>query len=72
MDKFLSAFDASQPNPKNDTKKTAQFKVKTECVRVRCNASFDVEEVVDSKVEDEDGQMIWWTWDGKLEGFSDF
>lgn len=72
MDKFLSAFDASQQDPKNNTKKTSQLKVKTECVRVRCNASFDVEEDGDSKIEDEDGQMIWWTWDGKLEGFSDF
>ncbi len=54
--------------------------VKTECVRVRglerCRdertdeGQQEVPQADESEVDDDDDEMIWWSWDGKLVGFS--
>lgn len=54
---------------------------KTDCVRVRCSATSarsrgnergrkeNCVDEEDSK-SNEDNEMIWWSWDGRMEGFS--
>ena len=76
MDQLLSKSDLTTDGslkPTVGARKPTQAKVKTECVRVTCrDCEADFEETNKGEEGDEDGQMIWWSWNGKLEGFSDF
>ncbi|KAH8115643.1 hypothetical protein DFH11DRAFT_1296988 [Phellopilus nigrolimitatus] len=49
--------------------------LRTECVRVRARAGERADEREgedESGRNDEEDEMIWWSWDGKLEGFADW
>lgn len=60
--------------------------IKTECVRVRCRnwdqtrssthplatSTLEKNEEGENEEGDAGSEMIWWSWDGKLEGFSDW
>ena len=85
MDLALHAFN--DPSHSNDNHQTSasksKSKIKTECIRVRCHASNtdqrskETLESADSAdnvstAQDEDDELIWWAWDGKIEGFSEW
>ena len=79
MDKLVGQVFASSTEQSNgnDTKPSKGGRlwggVKTEGMRVRCTTlNEDVSEKNLQIEEDEDDEMIWWSWDGKLVGLGDW
>ena len=76
---MLQAFlnDACTGNAAQPGKKGPSRGVKTEGVWVGCRSSSVVEGVRldgggDGEEIDEEDEMIWWVWDGKIVGFADW
>ena len=79
LDTVLRVFnDSPSLNANQQSYAKQRTSLKTECVRVRCHSSggdyspgpgHDSTNVPEP--QDEDNELIWWCWDGKLEGFSD-
>lgn len=83
MDEILSAYEEdSRPSSnsgdgaeKGEKRRAGKGRVKTDGVRVSCRGA---EEDTDAGTavckegeEDTEDEMIWWCWDGKLEGLSE-
>jgi hypothetical protein len=59
----------------SERRKKRKKGARSEGVWIRCQntASFiEVKDEADNAAMDEEDEMIWWTWDGKLIGFSDW
>lgn len=79
MDGVLDDFlEDSGMSPINERRKKRKKGSKSEGIWVRCkgvSADSEVEGYPnegDEEDTDEDDESIWWTWDGKIVGFSDW
>lgn len=68
--------DSFNPRASEDSKKSGRKGAKTDAVRVcsgdapSLSAGLDRGDELESDAEED--EMIWWRWEGVLEGFSDF
>jgi len=70
-DEFLDHSGLTVPTVATKKSKPKRSGIKTEGVWVRCAGALSTEEVIPETVDEED-EMIWWSWDGKIVGFSDW
>ena len=70
--------DVTNVHQTRSNKTKGKYGVKTECVRVQCRnwtehsvsaASVRAKGSVGDEDDDLDDELIWWSWNGKLEGF---
>ena len=77
IDDILTKFeqDSSPKNEKIGTqKRSLKATVKTDGVRVCCRGAQEdkpAEDLVEEQKVDEQDELIWWSWDGKLEGLAE-
>lgn len=75
MNQVLRGFD-DPPGSDDSRNGNRKVQLRTDYVRVQCKDSVNSINVVvndsENEGEDEEDELIWWSWDGKLEGFSDW
>lgn len=74
LDDFFedSGMDTVTPSERRKKRKKG---ARSEGVWIRCRNAAPISEVKDEADDatlDEEDEMIWWSWDGKLVGFSDW
>ena len=74
MDKLLSGLTATIDQENTIPQRSSRKAVKVDYVRVLCDDGGTVitEQNNELSEQNPDDDLIWWSWDGKLEGFSDW
>lgn len=58
-------------SPCNERAKKGRVGIKTDEIIIRCDCARDSAVARDTPENVEGDELIWWSWDGKIVGFSD-